>query len=116
MRWAFFIDANLEPRTAEILQKEGYRAEYSDYVLDEDADDEADILPYVQQEELIIVTADIKNFAPLDESRHEGLLLVNNQRTSAYAIANAILNIVDAYGSPSNMVKNIENVDPWIRE
>ena len=40
MRWAFFIDANLEPRTAEILRKEGYRAEYSDYVLDEDADDE----------------------------------------------------------------------------
>lgn len=32
MRWAFFIDANLEPRTAETLRKEGYRAEYSDYV------------------------------------------------------------------------------------
>ena len=68
MRWAFFIDANLEPRTAEILRKEGYRAEFSDYVLDEDADDEADILPYLNREELIIVTADIKNFAPLDES------------------------------------------------
>ena len=53
MRWAFFIDANLEPRTAEILRKEGYRAEYSDYVLDEDADDEVDILTYVQQEELL---------------------------------------------------------------
>jgi hypothetical protein len=47
MRWAFFIDANLEPRTAEILGKEGYRAEYSDYVLGEDADDGVDILPCV---------------------------------------------------------------------
>ncbi|ERG93659.1 DUF5615 family PIN-like protein [Haloquadratum walsbyi] len=116
MRWAFFIDANLEPRTAEILRKEGYRAEYSDYVLDEDADDEVDILPSVQQEELIIVTADIKNFAPLADSRHEGLLLVNNQRASAYAIANAILNIVDAYGSPANMLGKIETLEPWIRE
>ena len=49
MRWAFFIDANLEPRTAEILREENYRAEYSDYVLHEDADDYNDILPYVQR-------------------------------------------------------------------
>ena len=102
--------------TAEFLRKEGYSAEYSDYVLDEDADDTDDILPYVQQEELMIVTADIKNFAPLADSRHEGLLLVNNQRASAYAIANAILDIVDAYGSPSNMVGKVETVDPWIQE
>jgi predicted nuclease of predicted toxin-antitoxin system len=116
MRWGFFIDANLEPRIAEFLREEGYPAEYSDYVLDEDADDEDDILPYVQQEELMIVTADIKNFAVLDNSRHEGLLLVNNQRVSAYAIANAVLDIVDAYRSPSNIVGKIETVDPWIQE
>jgi len=114
MRWAFFIDANLEPRTAEFLQEEGYRAEFSDYVLDEDADDTADILPYVRQEELMIVTADIKNFAPLSDSRHEGLLLVNNQRASAYVIANAILDIIDAYGSPTNMNGKTELVDPWV--
>jgi len=116
MRWAFFIDANLEPRVAEILEKEGYRADYSDYVLSEDADDEDDILPYVRKEELIIVTADIKNFAPLDESEHEGLFLVNNQRTSAYAIANAILDIIEQYGSPDNIPGKVENVDLWIRE
>ena len=116
MRWGFFIDANLEPRIAEFLRKEGYPAEYSDYVLDEDADDEDDILPYVQQEELMIVTADIKNFAPLADSQHEGLMLVNNQRASAYAIANAILDIVDAYGSPTNMVGKVETLDPWIQE
>jgi predicted nuclease of predicted toxin-antitoxin system len=40
MRWAFFVDANLEPRVADLLEDEGYRAEYSDYVLAEDADDE----------------------------------------------------------------------------
>jgi|APHM01.1.fsa_nt_gi hypothetical protein len=116
MQWAFFIDANLEPRTAEILRKENYRAKYSDYVLHEDADDYNDILPYVQREELMIVTADIKNFAPLASSRHEGLLLLNNQRASAYAVANAILNIVDAYKSPSNMSGKVENLDPWIQE
>ena len=116
MRWGFFIDANLEPCTAEFLRKEGYSAEYSDYVRDEDADDTDDILPYVQQEELMIVTRDIKNFAPLTDSRHEGLLLVDDQRASAYAIASANLAIVDAYGSPSNMVGKVETVDPWIQE
>lgn len=116
MRWAFFIDANLEPRIAEILRKEGLRAEYSDYVLSEDADDEADILPYVQQEELIVVTADIKNFAPLDESRHEGLLLLNNQRASAYAVAQAILDIRQAVGDPENLKGKTLTVDSWIQD
>ena len=51
MRWGFFIDANLEPRTAEFLRKEGYSAEYSDYALDEDVDDTDNIFPYVRQEE-----------------------------------------------------------------
>jgi hypothetical protein len=116
MRWAFFIDANLEPRVAEILRKEGYRAEFSDYVLSEDADDEADILPYVQQEELIIVTADIKNFAPIDESRHEGLFLLNNQRSSAYSVAQAILDIIQQVGTPDNLNGKTLTLDPWIQE
>ncbi len=51
MRWAFFTDANLEPRIAEVLRKEGYRAESADCALDEDADDEADILTYVNEHE-----------------------------------------------------------------
>jgi hypothetical protein len=64
----------------------------------------------------MIVTADIKNFAALDKSRHDGLLLVNNQRASAYAITNVVLDIVDAYRSPSTMIGKIETVDPWIQE
>jgi len=114
MRWAFFIDANLEPEIADILEKEGYRAEYSDYVLSEDADDEDHILPYVQNEELIVVTADIKNFAPLDSARHEGLILVNNQQKSAYKLAQGILDIIDAYGSPDRMCDKLEHIDPWL--
>jgi predicted nuclease of predicted toxin-antitoxin system len=30
MRWAFFVDANLDPKVARLLEQEGYRAEYSD--------------------------------------------------------------------------------------
>jgi len=104
MRWAFFVDANLEPEVARILSDEGYRAEYSDYVLDEDADDGADILPYVRQEELIVITADVKNFAAFDESRHEGVFYLNQQRTSAYKIANAVLDLIDQYGAADNML------------
>ena len=72
MRWAFFIDANLEPKIATILSKEGYRAEYSDYVLDEDADDKDDILPYVRQEEL--VERPVSPYPPLQRGLFVGSL------------------------------------------
>lgn len=50
MRWAFFVDATLEPTVSDLLEDEGYRAEYADYVLDEDADDEnvADLEVYLR--------------------------------------------------------------------
>jgi hypothetical protein len=114
MRWAFFVDANIEPRVAELLRKEGYQAEFSDYVLNPDADDEADILPYVRQEELIVITADVKNFAPLGESEHEGVFLLNNQRASAYKVANAVLDLVEVYGSPAHITGEVEVLDAWL--
>lgn len=115
MRWAFLVDSNLESKIADLLEKEGYRAEHSDQTLDPDADDEDDILPYVRQEELIVITADVKNFARFNESRHEGVFFLDNQRESAYTIANAVLDIIDAYGSPDNMNGKKENLDQWIR-
>lgn len=60
-----------------------------------------------------MITADVKNFAKFDESRHEGVFFLDNQRESAYTIAN--LDIVDAYGSPDNMIGKKENLDQWIR-
>jgi hypothetical protein len=72
--------------------------------------------PYVQQEELIIVTADIKNFAPLDESRHEGLFLLNDQRASAYSVAQAILDIIDQFRTPDYVDGKTLTLDPWIQE
>lgn len=114
MRWAFFVDANLEPGVAEKLEAEGYRAEHSDYVLSEDADDEEDILPYVRQEELIVITADVKNFAAFDESRHEGVFYLDNQRAPTHEIAAAVLELVEQYGSPANLNGKTENLDQWL--
>lgn len=114
MRWAFFVDANLEPEVATLLSDEGFRAEYADYVLDEDADDEDDILPYVRQEELIVTTADVKDFAAFDESRHEGVFYLNDQRASSYQIATAVLELVDQYGTPGHMSGKAENLDKWL--
>ena len=114
MRWAFFVDANLKPEVTELLEENGYHAEYSDYVLDEDTDDEDDILPYVRTEELIVVTADVKNFAAFDESCHEGVFYLDNQRTSARRVASAVLEIVEQYGSSDHMRAKTENLDKWI--
>lgn len=114
MRWAFFVDANLEPSVADGLEREGYRADYSDYVLTPDADDEDDILPYVRQEELIVVTADVKNFAAFEQSRHEGVFYLDNQRTPPHEIVDAVLEIIDQYGSPAHMNGKTENLDNWL--
>ena len=114
MRWAFFVDANLEPRVADGLEAAGYRAEYADYVLHEDADDEEDILPYVCAEELVVITADVKNFAAFDESRHEGVFYLDNQRAPSHEIVEAVLELIDQYGSPAHMTSKTENLDRWL--
>lgn len=115
MRWAFLIDENLEPQVAHILENEGFEAEYVGEALFLGAQDIPDILPYVNQNELIVVTADVKNFAPLSDSEHEGVFFLDKQRTSAYEIASGILRLVDAYDTPQNMNGKRENLDQWIR-
>ena len=55
-----------------------------------------------------------KNFAAFDESRHEGVFYLDKQRTSAYRIATAILDLIDQYGSPDHMNGKTENLDKWI--
>lgn len=116
MRWAFFVDANLEPGVANGLEAAGYRAEFSDHVLHEDADDVDDILPYVRAEELIVITADVKNFAAFEESRHEGVFYLDNQRAPAHEIVDAILEIIEQYGAPAHMNGKTENLDKWLSD
>ena len=54
----------------------------------------------------------------LDEPHIQGRpipVLTIVERASAYEIGNAVLDIVDAYGSPAHMQGKKENLDQWIR-
>jgi len=96
--WSFLVDENLEPQIARFLEKEGYRADHVNEALTKGADDVEDVLPYARGEGLVVVTADLKDFGSLDENEHEGLLLLGGERYSAFRIAGAVMDVVDAYG------------------
>ncbi|WP_435066361.1 DUF5615 family PIN-like protein [Halobaculum sp. EA56] len=51
--WRFLLDENIDPKTATYLEKEGIYAEHVRDALWQGADDEADVLPYARDHELI---------------------------------------------------------------
>lgn len=102
-----------EPRAPNChLRKEGYGAEHVQNALEKGAQDAPDVLPYAVENDLVLVTADVKDFAPLSDADHEGLMLLDSQRKSAYEIANAVLDIVEAYGSRESFTK--QKLDSWM--
>ena len=110
--WAFLIDENLEPKIAVNLRKEGYQAEHVQNAMGKGVDDMPDVLPYARKHDRIVVTADVKDFAPLPDSEHRGLMLLDNQQTSAYRVTNSILDIIEAYGDCEAFDK--QKLDAWI--
>lgn len=110
--WRFLLDENIAPSVAKFLQKEGYRADHVPAVLGKGADDIEDVLPYARDRDLIIVTQDVSDFSGLDRTDHCGLVLVYEQRTSAFEIATGLMDIADAYGSREQFVA--EALDDWL--
>jgi len=110
--WAFLVDENQEPQIATALEKEGYRAEHVQDSVGKGANDVPDVLPYAVENDLIVITADVKDFAPLAPSDHCGVMLLDMQRTSAYEVTNAVLDIVEAYGDRGQFV--MEKLDAWL--
>jgi hypothetical protein len=86
MRWAFFVDANLEPTVSDLLEDEGSRAESADYVLDEDADDEDDSLERgMEDHEQGVVTPRNLRQGPC-QTRMHATLVQNGPDTVAEAV------------------------------
>ena len=73
--WRFLLDENIDPKTATYLKKEGIYAEHVRDALWQGADDEADVLPYAREHELIIVTSDVKDFGGVPPEAHAGIVL-----------------------------------------
>jgi predicted nuclease of predicted toxin-antitoxin system len=72
--WRFLLDENIDPKTATYLQKEGIHAEHVRDAFWQGADDEADVLPYAREHELIIVTSDVKDLGGLPLDARSGIV------------------------------------------
>ncbi|MBP1988378.1 DUF5615 family PIN-like protein [Halolamina salifodinae] len=110
--WTFLLDENMEPQVESFLASEGYDAEHVQDALSKGARDKPDVLPYARETDRIVITSDVQDFAGLDPSEHPGLMLLYEQRVSAYEVANAVLDIVEAYGDRGPFVA--EPLDEWM--
>ncbi|WP_302080718.1 DUF5615 family PIN-like protein [Salinibaculum rarum] len=111
--WRFLLDENIDPKTATYLQKEGLHAEHVRDALWQGADDEADVLPYVREHELIIVTSDVKDFGGLPPDAHSGIVLLYDDTLPAYQVAAGLISMTDAYQKRYSFGGR-EELDPWV--
>ena len=111
--WRFLLDENIDPKTATYLEKEEIHAEHVRDALWQGADDEADVLPYARDHELIMVTSDVKDFGGLLPEAHAGLVLLYDDTMPAYQVAAGLITLTDAYRNRDSFGER-EELDPWV--
>lgn len=111
--WRFLLDENVDPKVATYLSKEDVYAEHVREVLGQGADDEADILPYVREHDLVVVTSDVTDFAPLPADDHAGVVLLHDDTMAAYRVASGLLSLVDTYPD-RDAFGGREILDAWV--
>jgi predicted nuclease of predicted toxin-antitoxin system len=111
--WRFLLDENIDPKTATYLEKEGLHAEHVRDALWQGADDEADVLPYAREHELIVVTSDVNDFGGLPSGAHAGIILLYDDTMPAYQVAAGLITITDAYPNRESFGGR-EELDPWV--
>lgn len=112
-QWRFLLDENIDPKTATYLQKEAVHVEHVRDALWQGADDDADVLPYACEHDLIIVTSDVKDFGDLHPDDHAGVVILYDDTMPAYRVAAGLLTMIDAYPSRSAFAGR-EELDPWV--
>jgi predicted nuclease of predicted toxin-antitoxin system len=85
--WRFLLDENVDPEAATHLQTENLYAEHVRGALRQGADDEADVLPYARNHDLVVVTSDVKEFGDLQPDAHAGVVLLYDDTMPAHRVA-----------------------------
>lgn len=109
--WAFLLDENVDPKVGELLDEEGFRVVHVQEALSKGADDQEDILPFAREEDLVLVTSDVTDFGKVASSRHRGVMLLFDQRTPPHEVGQAIVSLVNAYGSRERFESDA--LDDW---
>lgn len=71
------------------------------------------ILPYARTEDLIVVTNNVLDFKPLADDEHAGIVIVYDNRLSAFQIATELFRIMTAYQT-RDAFPGKEAPDDWI--
>jgi predicted nuclease of predicted toxin-antitoxin system len=101
--WYFVIDENLEPRVVELLEAEGFRADrVSSDILFRGAEDVDDVIEHAVEQDAIIVTNNWRDFKRFDTSIHNGVLIVFDNKESAWNIAKWTMSAAEAFQEPFN--------------
>lgn len=111
--WRFLLDENIDPKVATYLQKEGLTAEHVRDALGQGADDEADVLPYAREHDLIVVTSDVKDFGDAPTEAHVDVVLLYEDTMPAYQVASALITVVDSYRTRDAFTGR-EELDAWV--
>lgn len=110
--WRFLLDENVDPKVATYLEKEDVYAEHVRDVLEQGADDEADVLPHARRHDLVVVTSDVTDFAGMSIDSHAGVILLYDDTMPAYRVASALIGMVDAYPD-REFFEGREILDEW---
>jgi len=94
--WRFLIDENLEPDLVTLLRRESIDAEHVQETVGKGTDDTA-IAEYALENDLIIVTNNVSDFAHQPSEDHAGLALVYDDTRPPSALATAIKAMVETY-------------------
>lgn len=105
------LDENVERQVLSYLRTDGHDGVHVVDVLEPGADDDRDIAPYARENDVIVVTKDT-DFLAMDPSKHVGVLFVADHRRSAYEIATAIIDAVDAVPDRESL-QGVTYVDSW---
>ena len=110
--WRFLLDENIDPKTATYLEKEEIHAEHVRDSLWQGADDREDILPYARENELIVVTSDVKDFSRLPSDADASVVLLYDDTMPAYQVAAGLITMADAYQNRAAFGRR-EELDTW---
>lgn len=95
------------------LDKEDVFAVHVRDTIGQGADDEEDVLPYAQDNNLVIVTSDVTDRSTLPPDSHAEVVLLYDDTMPAYRVAAALLRMVDAYPSRDEFAGR-EELDAWV--
>jgi predicted nuclease of predicted toxin-antitoxin system len=110
--WRFLLDENIDPKVANYLEKENLFAVHVRDTVGQGADDEDDVLPFARENDLVVVTSDVKDFGALSAEAHTGVVLLYDDTMPAYQVASALLTMVDTYPSRTAFAGR-EELDAW---